>query len=537
VTADFSAETWWLTLIKAVVIVAFLIVSVLLVLWVERRGLARMQTRPGPNVNGPFGFLQAVADAAKLIMKEDFWLKGAERFVYILAPVIAAFCAFMVYAVIPFGPQVSVFGHSTPLQLTDFPVAVLYILAITAFGVYGIILGGWSTHSTYPLLGAVRSAAQVISYELSMSLSILTVFLASGTMSTSGIVDAQQRLWWGLVMIPSFLIYVVSMIGEVNRLPFDLPEAEGELVAGHMVEYSSMKFAWYFLAEYINMFNVSAVCVTLFLGGWHPFILTLFWDGAGSGWWPVLWFVIKVWAVMFFMIWTRGTLVRIRYDHFMKLGWKVLIPVSLAWFVLVVVVQGFRAFLSGSPRALLLALASPLLLLAVLAVRLDSPGPAFYTQVRVGERGRHFTMIKLRSMYIDADARREAVVAAGGDAGNEILFKDRNDPRITRVGRLLRRTSLDELPQLVNVVRGEMSLVGPRPALPQEVAEYDDEALRRLLVKPGLTGLWQVSGRSDLSWDSTVALDRHYVENRGAALDAEVLARTLRAVLGGKGAY
>ena len=170
-------------------------------------------------------------------------------------------------------------------------------------------------------------------------------------------------------------------------------------------------------------------------------------------------------------------------------------------------------------------------------MRLDSSGPAFYTQVRVGERGRHFTMIKLRSMYIDADARREAVVAAGGDAGNEILFKDRNDPRITRVGRLLRRTSLDELPQLVNVVRGEMSLVGPRPALPQEVAEYDDEALRRLLVKPGLTGLWQVSGRSDLSWDSTVALDRHYVENRGAALDAEVLARTLRAVLGGKGAY
>ena len=373
VTADFSAETWWLTLIKAVVIVAFLIVSVLLVLWVERRGLARMQTRPGPNVNGPFGFLQAVADAAKLIMKEDFWLKGAERFVYILAPVIAAFCAFMVYAVIPFGPQVSVFGHSTPLQLTDFPVAVLYILAITAFGVYGIILGGWSTHSTYPLLGAVRSAAQVISYELSMSLSILTVFLASGTMSTSGIVDAQQRLWWGLVMIPSFLIYVVSMIGEVNRLPFDLPEAEGELVAGHMVEYSSMKFAWYFLAEYINMFNVSAVCVTLFLGGWRSTVLSLFWEGANSGWWPMLWFIGKVWAVMFFMIWTRGTLVRIRYDHFMKLGWKVLIPVSLAWFVLVVVVQGFRAFLSGSPRALLLALALVFLIAMLVLFFLPEP--------------------------------------------------------------------------------------------------------------------------------------------------------------------
>ena len=357
VVADFSEETWWLTIVKAVFVVAFLIVSVILALWVERRGLARMQTRPGPNVNGPFGFFQAIADAAKLIMKEDFWLGGAERVIYILAPVIAAFCAFMVYAVIPFGPQVSILGHSTPLQLTDFPVAVLYILAITAFGVYGIILGGWSTHSTYPLFGAVRSAAQVISYELSMSLAILTVFLASGTMSTSGIVGAQQRMWWGLAMVPSFLIYVVSMVGEVNRLPFDLPEAEGELVAGHMVEYSSMKFAWYFLAEYINMFNVSAVCVTLFLGGWRSVIVASFWEGANSGWWPMLWFVAKVWAVMFFMIWTRGTLVRIRYDHFMKLGWKFLIPVSLAWFVLVAVLQGYRAFFSGSPAGLLIVLA------------------------------------------------------------------------------------------------------------------------------------------------------------------------------------
>ena len=357
VVADFSEETWWLTIVKAVFVVAFLIVSVILALWVERRGLARMQTRPGPNVNGPFGFFQAIADAAKLIMKEDFWLGGAERVIYILAPVIAAFCAFMVYAVIPFGPQVSILGHSTPLQLTDFPVAVLYILAITAFGVYGIILGGWSTHSTYPLFGAVRSAAQVISYELSMSLAILTVFLASGTMSTSGIVGAQQRMWWGLAMVPSFLIYVVSMVGEVNRLPFDLPEAEGELVAGHMVEYSSMKFAWYFLAEYINMFNVSAVCVTLFLGGWRSVIVASFWEGANSGWWPMLWFVAKVWAVMFFMVWTRGTLVRIRYDHFMKLGWKFLIPVSLAWFVLVAVLQGYRAFFSGSPAGLLIVLA------------------------------------------------------------------------------------------------------------------------------------------------------------------------------------
>ena len=213
-------------------------------------------------------------------------------------------------------------------------------------------------------------------------------------------------------------------------------------------------------------------------------------------------------------------------------GWSGLIDVRLRRVRLVT-----KEIADRAAASLLLVIAGPVLLAAAAAVRLDSPGPAFYTQVRVGERGRHFTMFKLRSMYIDADARRAAVVAAGGDAGNKVLFKDRQDPRITRVGRVLRRTSLDELPQLLNVVRGDMSLVGPRPALPQEVAEYDAEARRRLLVKPGLTGLWQVSGRSDLSWDSTVALDRHYVENRGGQLDVEILASTLKAVVGGRGAY
>ena len=213
-------------------------------------------------------------------------------------------------------------------------------------------------------------------------------------------------------------------------------------------------------------------------------------------------------------------------------GWSGLIDVRLRRVRLVT-----KDIADRVAAALLLVIAGPVLLAAAAAVRLDSPGPAFYTQVRVGERGRHFTMFKLRSMYVDADARRAAVVAAGGDAGNKVLFKDRQDPRITRVGRVLRRTSLDELPQLLNVLRGDMSLVGPRPALPQEVAEYDAEARRRLLVKPGLTGLWQVSGRSDLSWDSTVALDRHYVENRGAQLDVEILANTLKAVIGGRGAY
>src|SRR5690625_4079465 len=177
--------------------------------------------------------------------------------------------AFLIYAVIPFGPEVSIFGIVTPLQLTDMSVAVLYILAVTALGVYGIVLGGWSANSTYPLLGAVRSSAQVISYELAMTLALASVFLISGTASTSEIVSAQTNLWWAIVLAPAFIIYHISMVGEVNRLPFDLPEAEGELVAGHMVEYSSMKFAWFFLAEYVNMLNVSAVAATLFLGGWR----------------------------------------------------------------------------------------------------------------------------------------------------------------------------------------------------------------------------------------------------------------------------
>lgn len=339
-------DPWWISLIKAGAIITFLLLSVLLALWVERRGLARMQTRPGPNYHGPFGLFQAIGDAAKLILKEDFWLGGADKFIYVLAPVIAALTAFTVYSVIPFGPEVSMFGHTTPLQLLDSPVSVLMILAITAFGVYGIVLGGWSSHSTYPLLGAVRSSAQVISYELSMGMSLLSVFLVSGSMSTSQIVNQQTELWWFIPLFPAFVIYVISMIGEVNRLPFDLPEAEGELVAGHMVEYSSMKFAWFFLAEYINMLNVSAVAATLFLGGWRaPAPLSLIGGGVlNTGYWPILWFVAKVWLFMFFMVWTRGTLLRFRYDQFMAIGWKILIPASLVWIVALATLQGLRQF-------------------------------------------------------------------------------------------------------------------------------------------------------------------------------------------------
>lgn len=348
IAADFSNDNIWVYLVKAVLIIVFLLTSVLMALWFERRLVARMQVRIGPNVHGPLGLLQAVADAMKLLMKEDITVKMADKVVYILAPMISVFSSLLIYAVIPFGPEVRIpfTDFTTPAQLTDFPVAVLYILACAALGVYGIVLGGWSSGSTYPLLGGVRSTAQIISYELAMGLSLVSVFLLAGSMSTSEIVNQQERFWYALPLLPAFILYVISMIGETNRLPFDLPEAEGELVSGYMTEYSSMKFAWFFLAEYINMLNVSAVATTLFFGGWRaPWPLSAINDGMfNQGWWPILWFLAKVWFFMFIFVWVRGTLLRFRYDQFMKLGWKILIPVALAWLVIVAIYQGFVQF-------------------------------------------------------------------------------------------------------------------------------------------------------------------------------------------------
>lgn len=357
--ADFSNDTWWIVLIKAVGIIVFLLLSVLMALWFERRVVARMQIRPGPNVHGPLGLFQALADAMKLLFKEDIMVSTAHRLVYVIAPIISVFCSLLVFAVIPIGPAVNMFGVTTPLQLTDFPVAVLYILAAAALGVYGIVLGGWSSGTTYPLLGAVRSTAQVISYELGMGLSLVSVFILAGSMSTSEIVSSQTQIWWFLPLLPAFVLYIISMVGETNRLPFDLPEAEGELVSGYMTEYSSMKFAWFFLAEYINMLNVSAVATTLFLGGWRaPWPLSAIGDGMlNTGWWPALWFLVKLWAVMFFFVWVRGTLVRFRYDQFMKFGWKVLIPVGLVWVVAVAGVQGIRRFVDVDLDTMLWVLA------------------------------------------------------------------------------------------------------------------------------------------------------------------------------------
>ncbi|OHU01623.1 NADH-quinone oxidoreductase subunit NuoH [Mycobacterium syngnathidarum] len=338
----FGHDPWWLILAKALGVFVFLLLTVLSAILIERKVLGRMQRRPGPNRVGPWGLLQSLADGVKLALKEGLTPAGIDKPIYLLAPIIAVIPAFMAFAVIPMGGEVSVFGHRTALQLTDLPVAVLYILAVTSIGVYGIVLAGWASGSTYPLLGGLRSSAQVISYEIAMALSFAAVFLYAGTMSTSGIVAAQDGTWYVFLLLPSFVVYVTSMVGETNRAPFDLPEAEGELVGGFHTEYSSLKFAMFMLAEYVNMTTVSALATTMFLGGWHaPFPFNLI-DGANSGWWPLLWFVAKVWTFMFLYFWLRATLPRLRYDQFMALGWKVLIPVSLVWIMVVAVTHSLR---------------------------------------------------------------------------------------------------------------------------------------------------------------------------------------------------
>lgn len=340
--AAFGHDPWWLVLGKSLAIFVFLMLNVLVAILAERKILGWMQLRPGPNRVGPWGALQSLADGIKLALKESITPKGIDWFVYFAAPAISAIPAFTAFAFIPFGPEVSVFGHWTPLQLTDLPVAVLFILGLSAIGVYGIVLGGWASGSTYPLLGGVRSTAQVISYEVAMGLSFAAVFLFAGSMSTSQIVAAQDRVWYVFLLLPSFVIYLISMVGETNRAPFDLPEAEGELVAGFHTEYSSLKFAIFMLAEYINMMTVSSLATAMFFGGWHaPWPLNM-WEGANHGWWPVLWFTAKMWTFLFIYFWLRATLPRFRYDQFMSLGWKLLIPVSLVWIMIAAVIRTLR---------------------------------------------------------------------------------------------------------------------------------------------------------------------------------------------------
>jgi NADH-quinone oxidoreductase subunit H len=354
--ASFGHDTWWLILLKVIVIFAFLMLATLFTIWAERRVIGRMQQRPGPNRAGKFGLLQSLMDGLKLPLKEDIIPRGVDKLLFILAPALALIPAFISFAIIPFGPIVSIFGVHTALQLTDLPVAVLLVLAMSSIGVYGIVLAGWASSSPYPLLGALRSSAQVISYEIAMGLSFVPVFLYSGSLSTSQIVGAQAHgttfdiggatlhypSWFVILLLPSFVIYVITMVGETNRLPFDLPEGEGELVGGFHTEYSSLKFALFYLAEYINMITVSALATTLFLGGWRaPWPITV-WSGANSGWWPLLWFLAKLTLFIFFFIWLRGSLPRIRYDQLMALGWKVLIPTALAWTLIIATLRVWR---------------------------------------------------------------------------------------------------------------------------------------------------------------------------------------------------
>jgi NADH-quinone oxidoreductase subunit H len=331
---------WILLVARVVVIFAVLLVAVMLVIWLERKVVADMQVRVGPNRAGPFGILITLADGAKLFFKEGITPITADRPVYILAPLASMVPAMLAFAVIPFGTGVFIFGRHVPFQISDLNVGILWILAMASMAVYGVVLAGWSSGSNYPLLGAIRSSAQMISYEVGMGLGLVAVLLYSGTLTLSGVVAVQARhfgvtglewlpKWNVFLQLPAFLIYMIAALAETNRPPFDLPEAETELVAGYHTEYSGIKFAMFFLAEYMHTITVSAVGVTLFLGGWHgPQFDVVRWL------WPLLWFLVKLYVVLFCLIWIRATVPRFRYDRLMNFGWKFLIPIALLWILI-----------------------------------------------------------------------------------------------------------------------------------------------------------------------------------------------------------
>ena len=296
------------------VLTAFAYVTLL-----ERRLLARFQLRIGPNRVGPLGLLQPLADGIKLIFKESFMPARADRLVYVLAPVITVVAALFVYAVIPIGPPVHLFGREVPLYVADVNVGILLVLAASSIGVYGIILGGWASDNKYSLLGGLRSSAQVISYELTLGLAVLAVVMGANSLSLVDIVNAQARGPWFVLTQPvAFLLFLIAGLAETNRSPFDLPEAEQELIAGYQTEYGGFPFAMFYLGEYVGVITMGALAATLFFGGWHGPLLP-----------PVVWFLAKVFAVVFVFIWIRATLPRLRYDQLMGLGWKVLVPVGL----------------------------------------------------------------------------------------------------------------------------------------------------------------------------------------------------------------
>ncbi len=334
--------------VKVLVAFALLLNATIVIVWMERKVVAAMQTRIGPNRAGPWGMLQTVADGIKLMMKESMTPRKVQFGLYIAAPVMALVPALLIFLVIPIGAPFQFGDQTITLAVTDLNIAVLYVLAISSIAVYSVVLAGWSSGSKYPLLGSVRGSAQMISYEASMGLSLIPVLMFAGTASLTGIVAAQAGTTfgflgtWNIVLIPSFAIFFVSGIAETNRPPFDLVEAESEIVGGYHTEYSGFRFALFFLAEYINMFNMSALIVTLFFGGW---VGPTFGLPQGIHWVIyILWFFIKTFTFVFIFIWIRAALPRMRYDQLMSFGWKRLIPAALMWLAVFTVALGYRTF-------------------------------------------------------------------------------------------------------------------------------------------------------------------------------------------------
>jgi NADH-quinone oxidoreductase subunit H len=320
-TSLFVDYVWPTGVIQIVFILVPLLLSVAYLTYAERKVIAAMQLRKGPNVVGPFGLYQPFADAIKLLFKETILPAGANRVVFVAAPMLTFVLSLIAWAVIPFAEG---------WVLADINVGILYLFAISSMGVYGVIMAGWASNSKYPFLGALRSAAQMVSYEVSMGFVIITVLICVGSLNLSDIVMAQQNVWFFIPLFPMFIIFFISTLAETNRSPFDLPEGESELVAGFFVEYSSMTFALFFLGEYANILLMSGMTTILFLGGWLPPF-----DMAPFTWIPEpIWFVIKIWMVAFCFLWVRATFPRYRYDQLMRLGWKVFLPVSLFWVVL-----------------------------------------------------------------------------------------------------------------------------------------------------------------------------------------------------------
>jgi len=327
-------EPFWIILLKAVIVIFVLVTGFAYTLLWERKLIGRFQARYGPNRAGPVGYLQPLADVVKLIFKEDFVPAGANKLLFQIAPMISVFAAVAAVAVIPFGGDVVLWGHEISLVGADLDIGVLFLFALSGLGFYGLILGGWASGNKYSLLGAARTAAQLVSYEVAMGLSVIGVIMMAQSLSLVDIVHAQQDTVWYILLQPlGFLIFLVAAVAETNRAPFDMPEAESELVAGYHTEYGGLKFAMFFLAEYINMIIISALGATLFLGGYSgPFL------------WGWVWLTLKIAALLFLFIWLRATLPRLRYDRLMKLGWKILLPLATLNLVVtaIVVALGFQ---------------------------------------------------------------------------------------------------------------------------------------------------------------------------------------------------